>query len=186
MRVGTELHEQQVAVDEGLDDRGRQLLQPAFGGAWCAASMQDRQVKAEVLDDFAHAVRVVLVQIEQPDSKAGEVLRSDGDAVQAAESAGVRIASMVKARGRADGPDAVAQCLPGGGEQAARGVWQAGRNSRGAIAEAVADFAVEQSINEGRVMRQLDLVAGQRVEAADVERDTELLPAFDNQRRLAC
>lgn len=35
-------------------------------------------------------------------------------------------------------------------------------------------------------MRQLDLVARQRVEAADVERDAELLPAFDNQRRLAC
>lgn len=128
----------------------------------------------------------MLVQIEQPDTHAGQVLRSDGDAVQAAEAGGVRIAGMVKARGRADGTDAIAQCFLSGGQQAGRGVWQAVRNSTGAIAEAVADFAVEQGINEGRVVRQLDLIAAQRVEAADVERDAELLPAFDNQRRLAC
>lgn len=35
-------------------------------------------------------------------------------------------------------------------------------------------------------MCQLDLVAGQRFEVADVERDAELLPRGDSQCRLGC
>jgi hypothetical protein len=186
VRIGAQLHEQQVTVDEGLDNHGRQLLQPAFGGAWGAASVLDRQVKTKVLDDFAHAVRVVLVEVEQADTHAGQVRGSDGNAVQATEAAGVSIASMVKAGGRTDGPDAVAQCFLSGGEHTSCGVWQAGGNSPGAIAEAIADLVVEQGIHERWIMCQLDLVAGQRFEVANVEWDAELLPAFDSQCRLGC
>ena len=142
-------------------------------------------VLVELNDDVIGAVTIVHVEVEDANPQVGQIHGGDHQAVQAAESSSVGVASVMEAACWADGPNTVAQRFLSGRKHAARGVGQAGSNVGPVVAETVFYPTVEQVIHKHRIMGSLDLCPRYRFKSANVEWNTQCLPTLKRELGLS-
>ena len=143
MRIGTGLVEEQVAIREAPQDRRDPLeersclVRPVPPGP---GRIVLDPVQAELADDVAGAIAVVLVEIEDADPAHPLLLAQDPrrhhKAIERAETVALVVSGMVETRDWRHGA-AVFQGKPGCTEHCPAGPWQAGRHFRQVVAEAV-------------------------------------------------